>query len=74
MFPGPIVEFHIFNIHRREEDYHHSYVSKVASGDCRPRADRVRCGDASDYRDDQPRSVELARGSDLDCKISHPAG
>lgn len=31
MFPGPIVELHISNIHRREEMYHHSYVSKVAT-------------------------------------------
>jgi 3-dehydroquinate dehydratase II len=31
MFPGPIVELHISNIHRREEHYHHSYVSKVAN-------------------------------------------
>jgi 3-dehydroquinate dehydratase-2 len=32
MFPGPIVEVHISNIHRREEHYHHSYVSKIATG------------------------------------------
>lgn len=31
MFPGPIVEFHISNIHRREEIYHHSLVSKAAT-------------------------------------------
>ncbi|MEP7031491.1 MAG: type II 3-dehydroquinate dehydratase [Pseudolabrys sp.] len=31
MFPGPIVELHITNIHRREAHYHHSYVSKVAT-------------------------------------------
>jgi 3-dehydroquinate dehydratase-2 len=31
MFGGPIVEVHISNIHRREEHYHHSYVSKVAT-------------------------------------------
>jgi 3-dehydroquinate dehydratase-2 len=31
MFPGPIVEVHISNIHRREEIYHHSLVSKVAT-------------------------------------------
>ena len=31
MFSGPIVELHISNIHRREEHYHHSYVSKVAT-------------------------------------------
>ena len=31
MFPGPIVEVHISNIHRREEMYHHSYVSRVAT-------------------------------------------
>ena len=32
MFPGPIIELHISNIHRREEIYHNSYVSKAASG------------------------------------------
>jgi 3-dehydroquinate dehydratase II len=31
MFPGPIVEFHISNIHRREEIYRHSLVSTVAT-------------------------------------------
>lgn len=31
MFPGPIVELHISNIHRREEIYQHSLVSKVAT-------------------------------------------
>jgi 3-dehydroquinate dehydratase II len=31
MFPGPIVDVHITNIHRREEMYHRSYVSKVAT-------------------------------------------
>jgi 3-dehydroquinate dehydratase II len=31
MFPGPIVELHISNIHKREPHYHHSYVSKVAT-------------------------------------------
>jgi 3-dehydroquinate dehydratase II len=31
MFPGPIVEVHITNIHGREEMYHRSYVSKVAT-------------------------------------------
>nr|WP_295469179.1 type II 3-dehydroquinate dehydratase [Mesorhizobium sp.] len=31
MFAGPIIEFHISNIHRREEIYHHSLVSKVAT-------------------------------------------
>jgi 3-dehydroquinate dehydratase-2 len=31
MFPGPIIELHISNIHRREEMYHHSYVSKIAT-------------------------------------------
>jgi 3-dehydroquinate dehydratase-2 len=32
MFPGPIVELHISNIHGREGHYHHSYVSKIATG------------------------------------------
>jgi 3-dehydroquinate dehydratase-2 len=31
MFPGPIFELHISNIHRREEIYHHSLVSGVAT-------------------------------------------
>lgn len=31
MFPGPIVELHISNIHRREELYQKSLVSKVAT-------------------------------------------
>jgi 3-dehydroquinate dehydratase II len=31
MFSGPIVELHISNIHRREQIYHHSLVSKVAT-------------------------------------------
>ena len=31
MFPGPIIEFHISNIHRREEIYHHSLMSSVAT-------------------------------------------
>jgi 3-dehydroquinate dehydratase-2 len=31
MFPGPIVELHISNIHRREPIYHRSYVSPVAT-------------------------------------------
>jgi 3-dehydroquinate dehydratase-2 len=31
MFPGPIVELHISNIHRREPIYHRSYVSLAAT-------------------------------------------
>jgi 3-dehydroquinate dehydratase-2 len=31
MFPGPIVELHISNIHRRDEIYHKSLVSTVAT-------------------------------------------
>jgi 3-dehydroquinate dehydratase-2 len=31
MFPGPIFELHISNIHRREEIYHHSLISRVAT-------------------------------------------
>jgi 3-dehydroquinate dehydratase II len=31
MFPGPIIELHISNIHKREPYYHHSYVSKIAT-------------------------------------------
>lgn len=32
MFPGPIVEVHISNIHRRDEIYRHSLVSTAATG------------------------------------------
>lgn len=32
MFPGPIIELHISNIHKREPIYHNSLVSKVATG------------------------------------------
>ncbi|MDP3258556.1 type II 3-dehydroquinate dehydratase [Bosea sp. (in: a-proteobacteria)] len=31
MFPGPIIELHITNIHRREPIYHRSFVSLVAT-------------------------------------------
>ena len=31
MFQGPIIEFHISNIHRREPIYHRSYVSMTAT-------------------------------------------
>jgi 3-dehydroquinate dehydratase-2 len=31
MFPGPIIELHISNIHRREAIYHKSYISPVAT-------------------------------------------
>ena len=31
MFPGPIIELHISNIHRREPIYHKSLVSPVAT-------------------------------------------
>lgn len=31
MFPGPIIELHITNIHKREPMYHNSLVSKVAT-------------------------------------------
>jgi 3-dehydroquinate dehydratase II len=31
MFPGPIVELHISNIHRREAIYRNSYISKTAT-------------------------------------------
>jgi 3-dehydroquinate dehydratase-2 len=31
MFPGPIIELHISNIHRREALYHNSLVSKTAT-------------------------------------------
>lgn len=30
-FPGPIIELHISNIHRREPIYHRSYVSMIAT-------------------------------------------
>jgi 3-dehydroquinate dehydratase II len=31
MFPGPLIELHISNIHKREPIYHKSYVSPVAT-------------------------------------------
>ena len=31
MFPGPIIELHISNIHRREPIYHRSLVSTAAT-------------------------------------------
>ncbi len=31
MFGGPIIELHISNIHRREDHYHRSFVSKIAT-------------------------------------------
>jgi 3-dehydroquinate dehydratase II len=31
MFPGPIIELHITNVHKREAIYHNSYVSKAAT-------------------------------------------
>lgn len=31
MFPGPIFELHITNVHKREPVYHHSHVSRVAT-------------------------------------------
>ena len=31
MFPGPIVELHITNVHQREAVYHHSLMSAVAT-------------------------------------------
>ena len=31
MFPGPIFELHITNVHRREPIYHNSLLSKVAT-------------------------------------------
>lgn len=31
MFPGPIIELHISNIHKREEIYHRSLVSRTAT-------------------------------------------
>jgi len=31
MFPGPVFEVHITNVHRREEIYHRSLVSRIAT-------------------------------------------
>ena len=31
MFPGPVFELHISNVHRREAIYHNSLISKVAT-------------------------------------------
>lgn len=54
MFPGPIIEFHISNIHRREEIYHHSLVSRVATAvlaGLGPRGYRVAVGALIDMID-----------------------
>lgn len=32
MFQGPIIELHISNVHRREQIYHKSLISQVATG------------------------------------------
>ncbi len=54
MFPGPIVELHITNIHKREEHYHHSYVSKVATAVIAGLGPgRVRRRDTRNHRDDR---------------------
>jgi 3-dehydroquinate dehydratase-2 len=31
MFPGPIIELHISNVHKREPIYHRSYMSPVVT-------------------------------------------
>ena len=31
MFTGPLIEFHISNVHKREEMYHHSLISAHAT-------------------------------------------
>lgn len=31
MFPGPVIEFHISNVHKREEMYHRSLMSGVVT-------------------------------------------
>jgi 3-dehydroquinate dehydratase-2 len=31
MFPGPIIELHVSNIHKREPMYHNSLISKTAT-------------------------------------------
>ena len=31
MFPGPVIELHISNVHRREAIYHRSLVSSAAT-------------------------------------------
>ena len=31
LFPGPIIEFHISNVHKREEMYHRSLMSGVVT-------------------------------------------
>jgi len=55
MFPGPIVELHISNIHRREAHYHHSYVSQAATA--------VICGlGAAGYPVAVKAAAELAKG------------
>jgi 3-dehydroquinate dehydratase-2 len=32
MFPGPKIELHISNVHTRESIYHHSLISRTATG------------------------------------------
>ena len=47
MFPRPIIELHISNIHRREDIYQHSLVSKIATAviaGLAPKAMRLLCG------------------------------
>ncbi len=50
MFPGPLIELHISNIHKREPIYHKSYVSPVATAviaGLGTKGYRLRCGRSS---------------------------
>lgn len=31
MFPGPLIEFHISSVHKREQIYHNSLISPVVT-------------------------------------------
>jgi 3-dehydroquinate dehydratase-2 len=67
MFPGPIIEVHISNIHRREEMYHHSYISKVATA--------VLAGLGPDgYTAAIKAMLKMLRGASCDAGDRAPAG
>ena len=53
MFPGPIIELHISNIHRREPIYHAPCVDGRDGGDRRARRRRLRGCGAMAHRADQ---------------------
>ena len=64
MFPGPIIELHISNIHRREAIYHQSLVSTVATArHRRPRRGRLSARRARDHRAQRERLMLYAAHS-----------